>query len=103
MAHHSVGTRSVPDPQNTQRRTATSTYRTSDMSAALLCAVSLIRTKIVTPVTMQGALSSQPTSSPMNIATLVMVGVYMLLLIAVRPFSSLEDMVSAVAQHHVRA
>jgi hypothetical protein len=39
----------------------------------------------------------------MNIATLVMVGVYMLLLIAVRPFRSLEDMVSAAAHQHVRA
>ena len=41
----------------------------------------------------QGALSGQPTSSPMNVSALIVVGLYVVLLIAVRPFGSLEDMV----------
>jgi hypothetical protein len=41
----------------------------------------------------QGALSGQPTSSPMSISALTVVGLYVVLLIAVRPFGSSEDMV----------
>jgi hypothetical protein len=43
-----------------------------------------------------GCLSSQPTATPMDIATLVTTGLYVVLLIAVRPFSSAEDMVCAI-------
>jgi hypothetical protein len=44
---------------------------------------------------MQACLGSQPTATPMNIAALTMLGVYVVLLLAIRPFGELEDMVRA--------
>ena len=44
---------------------------------------------------MQACLSSQPTATPMNIAALTMLGMYVVLLLAIRPFGELEDMVRA--------